>query len=168
MDYIEWVKNEIADCHVMGDQVLEGLTEEVAHWEPGGTTNNIAQLIAHLTMGQDRAVNVAIRGGQSVFELQGWAGKTGIPPDRGAVWTKGWRLKLEAFREYRTEVNSSVKAFFEIAQPSDFEGEVQWGAPGMMRSRLWVLGMPATAHLRFHSGEISTIKGLQGLKGLPY
>lgn len=168
MDYIEWVEGEIADSYIMGDQVLDGLTEEIAHWEPGGTTNNIAQLMAHLTMGQDRAVNVAIKGEQSVFDLGGWGAKTGIPAERGGIWAKGWRLNLDAFREYRSEVNASVRAFLEMAQPSDFEGEVQWGPPGVMRSRLWVLRTPATSHLRFHYGEISTIKGLQGLKGLPF
>lgn len=168
MDYIEWLRNEVAEGHIMGDQVMDGLTHEVAHWEPGGTTNNIAQLMAHLTMGQDRAVNVAIRGEQSVFDLRGWGEKTGIPAARGAVWNKGWKLNLDAFREYRSQVNASVKAFFATAKPTDFEGDVEWGPPGMVRSRLWVLGTPATAHVRFHCGEISTIKGLQGLKGLPY
>jgi hypothetical protein len=168
MDYIEWIRNEITDCHAMGDLVFEALTPEVAHWEPGGTANNIAQLMAHLTMGQDRAVNVAIKGGTSVFEDGDWGAKTGIPAERGAVWTKGWRLQLEPFRAYRIAVNASVRAFFEVAKDSDFEGEVQWGPPGVMRPRLSVLATAATSHLRFHLGEISTIKGLQGLKGLPY
>jgi hypothetical protein len=168
LDYIEWLKGEVASGHLMGDQVMDGLTDEVAHWEPGGTTNNIAQLMAHLTSGQDRAVNVALKGEQSVFDVGGWGERTGIPVGRGAIWTKGWRLNLDAFREYREEVNASVRAFFAAAKSSDFEGETEWGPPGTMRPRLWVLGTPATSHLRFHCGEISTIKGLQGLKGLPY
>ena len=168
MDFIEWLQTEIAEGHVMGDQVMDGLTGEVAHFEPGGTTNNIAQLMAHLTMGQDRAINVAIRGGQSVFDLGGWGARTGIPSERGAIWNKGWKLDLDAFQTYRTQVNQSAKAFMASAKPSDFEGETQWGPPGMMRPKLWVLGTPATSHLRFHYGEISTIKGLQGLKGLPF
>jgi hypothetical protein len=165
---MEWLQGEIAEGHVMLDQILDGLTDEVAHWEPGGTTNNIAQLISHMVSGQDRAVNVAIKGGTSVMDAGGWAAKTGIPQERGAIWTKGWRLNLDAFREYRAEVNDSVKRFFATAKPSDFEGEAQWGPPGNMRPKLWILHTPATAHVRFHSGEVSTIKGLQGLKGLPY
>jgi hypothetical protein len=168
LDFIEWVSKEIAEGHMMGDQVMDGLTSEVAHFEPGGTTNNIAQLMAHLTMGQDRAINVAIKGAQSVLEAGGWALKTGIPTERGAVWNKGWKLDLGAFADYRSLVNESVKAFIATAKEIDFEGEAQWGPPGVTRPKLWILGTPGTAHLRFHLGEISTIKGLQGLKGLPF
>jgi hypothetical protein len=31
LDFIEWVSKEIAEGHMMGDQVMDGLTSEVAH-----------------------------------------------------------------------------------------------------------------------------------------
>lgn len=156
----------LTDAHRMGDIALQDLTPDIAHFDAGGTTNTIAQLLAHMTMGEDGAVNRVLKGGVRLLEAQGWAARTGIPVERGAVWNKEWRLDIDAFREYREAVKASAVDYVENVDLADLEREVEWfNGPRPAHN---LLQMIVIHHLLGHSGEISALKGMQGLKGLPF
>jgi hypothetical protein len=107
MELNEFILAGLNDAHRMGDIAMDGLTPDVAHFEAGGTTNNIAQLMTHLTAGEDNAV-ARLKGGESILQSQGWYAPTGIPEGPRAFWQKGWRLDLEAFTEYRELVKAAA------------------------------------------------------------
>ena len=150
----------------MGDIALAELTPEVAHYEAGGTTNTIAQLLAHMTIGEDGAFNRVAKGGTRLVESKDWASETGIPLERGAVWTKDWRLNIDAFRDYREAVKASANEYLANLDAAELEREVEWfSGPRPLHSLLQII---VINHSLGHAGEISTLKGLQGLKGLPF
>ena len=175
MDVLDYIKGSIADAHRFNDIAASDLTEEIGLWQPSGTANTIQALVAHMTTGEDNAINRAIRNGEklneqpttnsSLFISKGWSKELGIPTERGGQWTKGWTLNLPAFQAYRKAVHKETDAWLETLTEADLEREVFWfnGANtvgGLLR-------MVVIHHQLLHSGEISTIKGLQGLKGLP-
>lgn len=166
MDLKEYLIADLEDAHRMVDIALDDLTPEVAHFEPGGTANTIAQLLCHVTMGEDNAINRVIQGGQSILEAEGWYTKTGIPEGRGAIWQKGWTLNLDAFREYREKVKASGNAFIKDVDISGLDREVEWFNGPRPASSL--LQLVVIHHILGHAGEISALKGVQGLKGLPF
>jgi hypothetical protein len=150
----------------MGDIALSELTPDVAHYSAGGTTNTIAQLLAHMTIGEDGAFNRNIKGGSRLIESDGWAEKVGIPLERGAVWGKDWKLNIEAFTEYREAVKASADAYLATMDLADLDKPVEWfNGP---RPAHEVIQIVVINHLLGHAGEISTLKGIQGLKGLPF
>jgi hypothetical protein len=154
------------DAHRMGDIALEELTPEVAHFDAGGTTNTIAQLLAHLTVGEDGGFNRMIMGGERLIETNGWAEKIGIPLERGAVWGKEWRLNIDAFREYREGVKLSASKYIETMDLADLDKEVEaFNGPRPIHN---IIQIVVVNHMLGHAGEISTLKGIQGLKGLPF
>jgi uncharacterized damage-inducible protein DinB len=154
------------DAHRMGDIALAELTPEVAHYEAGGTTNSIAQLLAHMTIGEDGAINRVAKGSTRLVETKDWAQEIGVPLERGAVWTKDWQLNIDAFREYRDLVKATTDEYLANLEASDLEREVEWfSGPRPLHSLLQII---VINHTLGHSGEISTLKGLQGLKGLPF
>jgi len=154
------------DAHRMGDIALEGLTREVAQYDAGGTTNTIQQLLSHMTIGEDNAINRMLKGGERILEAQGWAAKTAIPTERGAVWGKEWALDLDAFREYRELVKHSAVDYVSNMDLADLDREVEW--MNGTRPAHSVLQVVVIHHMLGHSGEVSALKGLQGLKGLPF
>lgn len=150
----------------MGDIALEGLTPEVAHFDAGGTTNTIAQLMAHMTIGEDGGFNRFLQGKDRIIETNGWAEKIGIPLERGAVWGKDWKLKIDAFREYRELVKQSASSYLETMDLADLDREVEaFAGPRPAHNIIQII---VINHMLGHSGEISTLKGIQGLKGLPF
>lgn len=166
MELKDYVISGLNDVNRMIDIALEGLTPEVAHFEPGGTTNTIAQLLTHMTISEDNIVNRFLKGGQQLGENEGWLARAGIPVGRGAFWEKGWTLQLDAFQEYRNKVNESTIDYVSNLSPEDFDKETEWFTG--MRPVSEMLQVVLTHHRLGHAGEISTIKGLQGLKGLPF
>ena len=175
MDVLAYIKGSIADAHRFNDIAASELTEEVSMWQPQGTANTIQALVAHMTTGEDNAINRAIRNSEklneqpetnsSLFVSKGWSKELGIPTERGGQWTTGWTLNLAAFQAYRKSVHKETDMFLETLTEADLDREVFWfnGANtvgGLLR-------MVVIHHQLLHSGEISTLKGLQGLKGLP-
>jgi hypothetical protein len=155
----------INDAHRMGDIAMEGLTPEVAHFEAGGTTNNIAQLMTHLTTGEDNAL-ARLKGSDPILQSQGWYGRTGIPEGPRAFWQKGWSLDLDAFSEYRELVKAAATDYFQNLDTSELSREVEWfNGP---RPASTIIQVIVLNHMLGHSGEISALKGVQGLKGLPF
>jgi hypothetical protein len=175
MDVLDYIKGSIADAHRFNDIAASELTEEIGLWQPSGTANTIQALVAHMTTGEDNAINRAIRNGEklsepgasnsSLFVSKGWSKELGIPPERGGQWTKGWNLNLDAFQAYRKAVHKETDAWLETLAEDDLDREVFWfNGPNTVGG---LLRMVVIHHQLLHSGEISTLKGLQGLKGLP-
>ena len=79
MDERQLLIEELADGHRMVGAALSDLTSEVAEWQPGGTANSIASLLAHTIVGEDRVVNQMFGAGELLFVSGDWAAKTGIP-----------------------------------------------------------------------------------------
>src|SRR3972149_1161088 len=104
MELMDLVRDEVAEGHRMLDGVMNEMEQKNVIWEPGGTANNIGQLLAHVVSGQDAAVNMALGGGQPIFDSGGWAAKTGIPANRREIWQKDWSLNLDAFLQYKALV----------------------------------------------------------------
>jgi hypothetical protein len=145
---------------------MEDLTDEVVNWDHGGTTNTIAQILAHLMSGQDLLIADKIGGGRTLHE-SGWAARTGIPLDRTQIWTKGaWRLDLPAFDDYRRAVEAQSRRYLDSIGPADLDREFAWiRGPEQPVHRL--LQTIFINHALGHCGEISALKGTRGLKGLP-
>jgi hypothetical protein len=150
MDVLDYIKGAIADAHRFNDIAASELTEEIGLWQPSGTANTIQALVAHMTTGEDNAVQRAIRNGEKLNEQ---------PATNNSLFiSKGWSKELKA-------VHKETDAWLETLKVDDLDREVFWfnGANtvgGLLR-------MVVIHHQLLHSGEISTIKGLQGLKGLP-
>ena len=165
MDERQLLIEELADGHRMVGAALSDLSSEVAEWQPGGTANSIASLLAHTIVGEDRVVNQMFGAGELLFQSGDWAVKTGIPAENSEIWQPGWSLNLEAFDAYRREVQQSMDAFMADLDPATLDDEIE--AFGSPRRRGWMLRVAVSNHILSHLGEVSTLRGMKGLAGLP-
>ena len=165
MDERQFLIEELADGHRMVGAALSDLSSEVAEWQPGGTANSIASLLAHTIVGEDEVVNQMLKGGQHLFVSGNWAVKTGIPAEDNEIWQPGWSLNLEAFDAYRREVQQSMDALLADLDPATLDDEIE--AFGSPRRRGWMLRVAVSNHILSHLGEVSTLRGMKGLAGLP-
>lgn len=166
MELIDFIRAQSGNALEMIQHSLQDLDDEIVHWHPGGTANSIGQLLAHVVSGQDLLIGERLRGGTPLF-ASGWAEKTGIPLDRTKIWDRdAWRLDLEAFKAYHAAVDAQSRAYLDDLTPADLDRQVAWiRGPEQPVSRLFQVIF--INHALGHCGEISALKGIRGLKGLP-
>jgi hypothetical protein len=165
VDLLEHLQNSVKAVNDMVDTAMQDLTDKVVNYKPGGTANTIAQLLAHVLTSQDLLVNDRIAGATLLHET--WAAKTGIPLDRRQIWqVDDWQLNLAAFDAYRKEVALSAEAVFAALKSADLDRMISWGRVPDRPVPL-ITQAVFINHSMGHCGEISAIKGMQGLKGLP-
>ena len=167
MELVDFIRGQAESALVMIEHSMNDLTDEVIHFEPGGTSNTIAQLLAHMVTGQDLLIQDKIRGGGKTLHESGWAEKTGVPADRTLIWQReAWRMNLPFFSDYVRAVLTSSRAYLDSLTPEVLDEQHAWiRGPEQPVHRL--MQTIFINHALGHCGEISTLKGIQGLKGLP-
>ncbi|MCB0082208.1 MAG: DinB family protein [Caldilineaceae bacterium] len=146
---------------------MAGVTSAVAQYAPGGHATPIAGHIAHILSGLDFFV-VGQVAGKAPLIASTFAGKTGIsePPPQGdsTEWMNTVKIDAEAIQAYSKAVFAAVDDYLSTLNDSDLAREIE--LPFGKFSVGWVFNI-MLMNTYCHTGEISTIKGLQGLKGYP-
>jgi hypothetical protein len=167
LELVDFIRGQAESAMGMIEHSMQDLTPEVIHYEAGGTSNTIAQLLAHMVTGQDLLIQDKIRGGGVTLHNSGWAEKTGVPADRSLIWQReAWRMDLPGFDEYVRAVLANSRQYIESLDAAKLDEERAWiRGPEQPVHRL--MQTIFINHALGHCGEISTLKGIQGLKGLP-
>ncbi len=76
-------------------------------------------------------------------------------------------MELPAFREYARAVYAATDAYVGGLSEAALERKVDTGFIGE-QTVAFVLTNIAAWHVAEHGGEIAALKGVQGLKGLPF
>ena len=171
MEFKDFVRGQLQFGHATLEQVIDG-TEGILHDRPaGGTLHNIATSYAHIVLAEDMIVNGMIMGAAPVFMEGGWSAKTGVPPRQMPAIDNDWgaaiKMNLPVFREYAKAVYARSDEV--IAKMSaEKEGTAVRTPFGDKQLPLEFLSNLGVTHLWGHMGEIAALKGVKGLKGLPF
>lgn len=173
MDAVSVLRQQLKEAHNWLEVTMEGVTAEQAHWKPQGKANPIAACYVHVVLAEDFLVNALFKGG-APLAASTWLGKTGIsemPPLPGEggswfAWGRRVRVDLPAARRYAEAVYESSDKLFESLKEGDLTKEMK--SPAGVQTGLWLINNGLIGHFRDFTGEISCLKGLQGLKGYPF
>ena len=155
--------------------VLEGtmadVTPDVLMWSPPGMANSVGGNYAHVVTAEDFLLRSAR--GQAPLMAGEWAGKNGIsePPPPGAgmhEWDKRVTIELDALRAYAQAVYADTDAYLATLSDADLAVEHDFSTIGFGTQALGQFLSLGLAHLGWHTGEISALKGVQGHKGYPF
>jgi hypothetical protein len=133
---------------------------------PGATITSIAAIYAHTIFGEDGLLNGMVRGETPVYYKGGWSEKIGIDMPQGGL-EPDWDVNMDLglFRKYAADVYRSTDEYLASATDAEFERIVEPGfAPPMPVSTF--VGNVLVWHVATHQGEISALKGVQGMNGL--
>jgi uncharacterized damage-inducible protein DinB len=155
--------------HRIVDGTIDGLSDQHLHATPGGVAHPIAATLAHLVLAEDSLV-LGMAARKPTLWSTTWAGKTGVsplPPESEGydAWVRSVRVDLPALREYAQAAHAAVDAYLSQLTPDDLDRPIDWRAVGVQN--LGGLLSHAALHTANHTGEISAIKGIHGLKGYP-
>jgi hypothetical protein len=156
--------------------VMEGVVGECGNdvinkHVPGATVTSIASIYAHAVFSEDAIVNGMLQGKPPMFQSDGWEAKTGVSasgtqPSINPDWAKSVKMDFPKFQEYAKQVFANTDAFIGGLSDADLERKVQ--TPIGEQTVGWVVVSLLGTHFPQHAGEIAAVKGVQGLKGLPF
>jgi uncharacterized damage-inducible protein DinB len=150
---------------------MQGVTPGQAHWQAPGRSAPIGAHYAHHIISVDYLWNGLVGGvpqGASSF-----AGKTGLSepyPMEGdwGEWARSVQIDLEALRQYAQAVYAAFDAQLSALTDEELATPVDLTAMGLGEQTYGSLLTILLIHGAAHTGEISVIKGLQGLQGYPF
>lgn len=151
------------------EDVMSDVTEKEAHWLPPGLTSPIGALYLHTVYGVDAVIQRMFQDKPPLWNGEGWAAKLGVEVDLDmtAEWARGLRLDLAGARQYAAAVFKAAEEYVATLGEADMDRFI---ASGMSESTtLGQLLMSFVVwHIDVHCGEISALKGMQGMKGYPF
>jgi hypothetical protein len=138
--------------------VTADLTQEQADWQPPGSVNTIGSIYSHILTYVDFYVRTYGIEGKPQPEIV-----ESRPPE---LWMQDVQRDLSELHAYAGQVRTTAQKWLSSLTPQDLErttpttaGEINWGQAVAMFI-IW--------HINAHCGEISALKGCQGLKGYPW
>lgn len=173
MTAIELYRTLIRRAHEFLEGTMADVTPEQLTWDPPGRAFSIAANYVHVLASEDLGVQRFLRG-QEPLAATTWAGRTGVsesPPMGPGGDLKGWsrraKVDLPAVRQYAGAVCAATDDYLASLTPDALTRPVELSAFGLgQQSFLFVLNA-LLANVSLHCGEVSCLKGLQGLRGYP-
>ena len=164
MNALEYARSQVNSALDLVNLTMQDLNDDQYNWQPAGTCNSIAKLHAHALTAADFFVNMVIGGGTPLWAEA--AGSTGLPANSLEIWKSDARVPLAAMQAYSTKLRDTIDQTLGRMDDADLDKSYETHMLGK-QTGAWVLQLAAT-HSAGHAGEISAIKGMQGLKGLPF
>lgn len=154
-------------AHMVFNAVVGDL-EDTAAAHRIGNVPSAAAIFAHAIYGEDMMVGQA-NGAPMLLESGDWRERTGITivsPGMTPEWL-ALKLNVDGLRRYGEAVFGRTDAFLVSATATDMDRAIRspMGQDVTVGAFLNSFGI---VHVSEHAGEISALKGAQGLKGLPF
>jgi hypothetical protein len=167
--------NQLKTAHSVLEQTMDGVTDEVAHFMPPGTANPIAGTYAHAVFSEDLFAHSFLMKKQPLWETT-FKDKTGaseVQPSDWVVaypkWLREVKIDIVQFRQYAIAVYAATEAYVDSLTDADLETEIDMSSFGMgpQKTHEFIANL-ISGHAYPIMGEISVLKGIQGLKGYPF
>jgi hypothetical protein len=134
------------------------------------TAHSVAATLAHGALETDWQIHELYEGGTPRFESD-WAGKTGVSeptPHQTLEWAQNVRLDKAAFDKYAQAIYDDLDQYIKNLSEEDIDRPIDMSILNAGEKPLsGCLNNVVSAHLNSLAGEISAVKGVQGLIGYP-
>lgn len=170
MDSITLLKTAYNASHWWYQGTIDGVTEAQANFLPPGVAHPIGELAAHTLQSEDGMINM-LQGQPPLWVRDGWGERLGLPMvmQQTTEAARAFRCDPSALAEYGKAVYANTDAYFAGLQPADLDREIDLSAMGIGTRKLGeVLTGMVLGNNFAHTGEISALKGMQGLRGYPF
>jgi hypothetical protein len=164
MDAVTYAGQGLKRTFTLFNQIADGMTPEQYNWKPGGTANAVAKTHVHAMTSVDFFITGTLTGGEMSWKT--FAPANGLPANPMEIWSYSGEVSLDAVKEYSQGVQQAALAYVASLTDADLDREVDTAFFGK-QTVAFMVGL-AGIHAMGHGGDMSAVKGLQGLKGLPF
>ncbi len=169
MDTLVFLRKQVESMHQLVGAALVDIDEAQLNWSPPGTLTPISAILLHLAGTEDRFITAIQAADQTCWQAGGWSARLGVSalPVKGGDWSefKHLSLPLAPLMEYLRSVQSVTKATLASLAEEDLTRSIAIG-----ETSLPVVDLLSTlvVHGSHHAGEIASLRGVQGVRGLPF
>jgi hypothetical protein len=168
MDAKALLQKQIENMRYLQDSALQDLTNSQLAWVPPGTATPIGVIWLHMVATEDRFI-AHLLGQPALWKSANWKEifETEKSPNIGKDWSDFQKaaLTVEKLQSYMDAARVQTDAYFESISDESLDELVRFFTASDPTADVWVL---LIGHTLLHSGEIAAIKGVQGVKGLPF
>lgn len=167
MDSAEAMTRTVKTARQWFQGTIAGLTPEQVNFVPPGTAHPIGEVLTHVLNSEDGIVHGMILGQPSIWERDGWGDRLGLPNvmRQDEAVARAFQCNLPDLEPYMQAVFAAVDDYLASLKPADLGREID--GPGGKMTVTDALGI-LIGNTLVHTGEISTLKGIQGGKGYPF
>jgi hypothetical protein len=171
MDVVSLLREQLKQAHQLLEDTMADVTPEQLHYAPQGRALPIGAAYAHVIFTEDITVQQLLKKETPLFEAGTDSGASEPMPnfakgdwDGYEAWTRRVRFDLPRLRAYGARVYAASDAYLASLTESDLDQDV----PFFQSSLAHMIGRGLIGHADNLTGEISAVKGVQGLKGYPF
>lgn len=173
MDTVGFLRAQVLNSREYFEGTMADVTAEQAAFNADGRALPIAAQYAHVVISIDATLHALVKGGAPLAATS-WAGKTGFssipqfgPGESWERWAQG-PFDLTALRAYAHAVYAATDEYLDDLSAAELARELDLSSIGMGNRTIgWMLSTACVVNSNMHCGEISCLKGLQGLRGYP-
>jgi hypothetical protein len=176
MNAIELLKEELKSAHDLVEQTVGDATPEQLAKHPGEKAFPLGALYGHVVFSEDAIVNGLIQHKTPLYQGE-WKEKTGANkqhPEMDENWEKNnieWSnsvvVTLPTMREYAKAVYANTESYLNSLSENDLDSDIDLGSWGKYKLGTMLFSF-VIGHACSLAGEMSAVKGVQGLKGYPF
>lgn len=172
VDRRELLRGMMRTAHAVLEGTMEGVTTQIAQWSPPGTAVPAGATYAHILLGEVGLLCKVIKGVEPP-QADDWSAIGLSEPltpgaDSEGAWARRVQVDVTKLRAFAQRVYEATDAYIANASDEELDRPVAQGWPsGPMPVAAFIANVMAL-HVANHTGEISTLKGEQGLKGYPF
>lgn len=173
MQTIELDGKLLRSAHEFLEGTMADVTAEQLAWDPPGRAFSIAANYAHVLTSEDLGIQGLLKRAEPLI-LTTWKGRAGMSeaPPMGPGgdlkdWSRRAEIDLPALRAYGRAVSAATDDYLAGLTPEALGKTVDLSAFGFGQQPMFFVLNALLANVSLHCGEISCLKGIQGLKGYP-
>jgi uncharacterized damage-inducible protein DinB len=159
-----YAKLSLTETFGLMNAASDGMDEAQYNWAPGGTCNSVAKSHVHATTSIDFFINAIAQGKPLLWSEHG--PKAGLPANPMGIWSFEGTIPMAAINAYAKEIEQAALDYVGSLTEADLDREIDTQFFGK-KSLGWIIQLVGL-HSAGHTGDISAVKGMQGLKGLPF
>ncbi len=169
MRAIDLLREQFRDAQAFLEATIDDLPRAGVHYSPVGNALPISGHYGHVVLSQDALLSLFLTGSAPLF-ASSWAGKTGfsaMPPERGPWddWARNLNVDLDAARIYAAAVYTHTDRLLASMTNETLDRPLDMSPVGRGQRTVGYLFSLLLGNIFAHCGEISCVKGLQGLRG---
>ncbi|HYM16598.1 MAG TPA: DinB family protein [Dehalococcoidia bacterium] len=164
MNAAGYAKLQLEQAFNLMNAASDGMDETQYNWAPAGTCNSVAKSHVHAASSIDFFINHIAQGKPLAWPEHG--PKLGLPANPQEIWSFSGTVPIAPIAEYSRQLQKAALDYVATLQDSDLDRQIDTQFFG--KQSLAFIVQLVGLHCAGHTGDISAVKGMQGLKGLPF
>jgi len=168
---IQLLQNQLKWAHEEMEMTMADVTDDVAQYDEVGMALSVAAAYAHAVVAEDMIVASMLAHKAPLSQREETGLSIPMPAqehwDQHAEWAKNVKVDLTKLHAFAKKVYLATDEWIVTVKEEDLEQEIDMGQMGK-QTVAWLITNFLILHIANLCGEISAIKGVQGLKGYPF